>query len=241
MTKMTATENIPHRFRSVIFLNNVACLLSEKSSHRLAHQTLQDALVVIKLVCSSPYNSLDDASCKLIETKLHLADQRLSGHYASPTSQRLTSYIYHSDAPTFRSILMIEDSSEDIYHPIRIEVNGSQPETLEPDALTAILLYNYAISSLLKANLEAALLPDVQARIIRMFLLTNNILSLCESHAPILFISLACCDAMARVLCEMGSLREAEVYIKKVAELKSVAQVLQRIEDVGLPKGAPAA
>jgi len=233
------------RDRSVIYLNNTACSMLEKGCHQQAHETLHDALVVLKSVCSEQVAKVEsDTVLRKIDFKLRRAEQRQLHPVRSSIDLPLTSYTNDAEFPCFRSILQQpEDSMRNIYHPIHIELHesGGLAERMHSDVLSSIVMYNFAIASLCAAKLcdknQALLMQGV----VNILVLVTSLLLHCQNQNQALFIGIASYDAMVNILAETGNDWEAGYYSFRLAELRRTAMDWKRLEEVGLPEAAGAA
>lgn len=233
-------------FRSAIYLNNIGCSLLEKNCHGDAHETFQDAILVMRLTCSTdPLQEHEKNSVSSsIDAKIRLADRRLSRPVASSVYLPLTAFSADTQSPSFQCLVATGEATVLAYHPIRIEVGEMDDlEKLGYDVLSAIILYNFAIASLCQTMLGTC--PEELSksfyRAMDLLSLANRILSNCKNPLQFLFVSLVSYETMARALMAAGLESEAEVYASILAGLKSTADKLFRVERSSYPKAACAA
>jgi hypothetical protein len=242
---MNATNLSSQQWRSMIALNNISCALLEKNCHRQAQQTLQETIVIIKLLNAttdqkpSDHVAVDE-SLKSLHNTLCKAETRLSNPIESQVHMPVTAYSVDVHSPSFRSILTTVESSAKAYHSIRVEISESvNLEDLDSDVLFAITIFNLAVArlSLAKINESTHLMESA----IKMLRLANNLLALSENQIQVLFVAIANLDTMASALNECGNLEEADIYVSKLAELKLAAKDYASIEEIGIPGAACAA
>jgi len=166
---MTTSERY---HRDAIFLNNAGVSLLKRGCYRQALETLQDAVVVMKIACgvdsipnlttgscvrspsgcSSPKNILDVLSVMVERATRHSSSPETSPDYCPSSLLEVT--VIADDAISVEEVFGVSPFKGSVIFPIRIESYDSAQRQSETEAAitSTIILNNFGLSCLCRST-----------------------------------------------------------------------------------------
>lgn len=224
----TSTSTLPNSqfidhdaWRVASALNNMGVTLLERMSLRQAHQTLKDAIVVMRNASAPRREQSNDCGtiAEEMSLKLQRASQRVAQHM-SPTGA-----ISSSSTDPIPLLVGVDErlprSLESF--PIRIEPN--EFDEINLNYLSSVICYNFALtyvyqSMSVKTQRKAGTLRIKAYDVLR---LADRIIKLKRNQCmENLFISIQILSVMVWILVDMGKLKAAKVCAFKLTYLRNI-------------------
>jgi hypothetical protein len=224
--------------RCAIALNNMGCLMLERSCHQQAQETFQDALHLMKELASfEPGTPLSEHDCdtllRSVQSKLQQADLCFSRPTPSSFDLSYESLSYCVLLPGLQAFLNENHALR--FRPLRIEVTRAEELKMISDEVTScILLLNFAVATAgasrieflqsQRAGLDPKRLPRID-NVLRILTLVNLLVERCDDNSnQALFLLLHALDTTTRALLDAGKVEEAEAVRSRMGTLKTYVQ-----------------
>lgn len=232
-------------YKASLALNNMAITMIERSCHGQAYDTLKDAAFALAAAsrafgseCTGDDQSHSSSALE-VQKRLQAAYIRSAQPDPSPILFFPINVMSHNNRVKSTDFSFKAMSEQVRVHTL-IRVDSNDTELLENmdeyfDLSSAIILYNYAIASLAKANAMAQRSKRrskaLKESAIKLLTLSGDLLSrlyeACEESyilSRIIFISAALLQMLSQTLLSAGQVQEAESCISTLEFLGRVAE-----------------